>query len=109
MYISQKVVLTGLTSTQIKEKCPSCGHDEMQYHTLQLRSADEGVSFTYGTPSRPDLTFPRLLCFTLAQSVTTSSALITNRIMTFYYDILYARIAQSKGIDLLTKNPMQPR
>ncbi|SAM04402.1 hypothetical protein [Absidia glauca] len=26
----------------IKEKCPQCGNDEMAYHTMQLRSADEG-------------------------------------------------------------------
>lgn len=31
----------------IKEKCPQCGHDEMQYHTLQLRSADEGATVFY--------------------------------------------------------------
>ncbi|EGV64896.1 DNA-directed RNA polymerase I core subunit rpa12 [Yamadazyma tenuis] len=31
----------------IKEKCPKCGHDEMQYHTLQLRSADEGATVFY--------------------------------------------------------------
>lgn len=31
----------------IKEKCVKCGHDEMQYHTLQLRSADEGATVFY--------------------------------------------------------------
>ncbi|KAH3668069.1 hypothetical protein OGAPHI_001823 [Ogataea philodendri] len=31
----------------IKEKCPKCGHDEMQYQTLQLRSADEGATVFY--------------------------------------------------------------
>ncbi|KAL6937664.1 DNA-directed RNA polymerase I core subunit rpa12 [Hanseniaspora vineae] len=31
----------------IKEKCPKCGNDEMQYHTLQLRSADEGATVFY--------------------------------------------------------------
>ncbi|AAS53788.1 AFR417Wp [Eremothecium gossypii ATCC 10895] len=31
----------------IREKCPQCGHDEMQYHTLQLRSADEGATVFY--------------------------------------------------------------
>ncbi|KAL0075183.1 hypothetical protein J3Q64DRAFT_1763725 [Phycomyces blakesleeanus] len=31
----------------IKEKCPSCGNDEMAYHTMQLRSADEGQTVFY--------------------------------------------------------------
>lgn len=34
----------------IKEKCPQCGNDEMQYHTLQLRSADEGATVFYTCP-----------------------------------------------------------
>ncbi|CDH55869.1 dna-directed rna polymerase i subunit a12 [Lichtheimia corymbifera JMRC:FSU:9682] len=31
----------------IKEKCPQCGNDEMAYHTMQLRSADEGQTVFY--------------------------------------------------------------
>lgn len=31
----------------IKEKCPKCNNEEMQYHTLQLRSADEGATVFY--------------------------------------------------------------
>lgn len=31
----------------IKEKCPECGNDEMQFQTLQLRSADEGATVFY--------------------------------------------------------------
>ncbi|KAK9369806.1 hypothetical protein V1509DRAFT_619162 [Lipomyces kononenkoae] len=31
----------------IKEKCPQCGKDEMQYYSLQLRSADEGATIFY--------------------------------------------------------------
>lgn len=31
----------------IKEKCPKCGTEEMQYHVLQLRSADEGATVFY--------------------------------------------------------------
>ncbi|CEG68520.1 DNA-directed RNA polymerase I core subunit rpa12 [Rhizopus azygosporus] len=31
----------------IKEKCPSCGNPEMEYHTMQLRSADEGQTVFY--------------------------------------------------------------
>lgn len=34
----------------IKEKCPKCGCEEMQYHTLQLRSADEGATVFYTCP-----------------------------------------------------------
>lgn len=28
----------------IKETCPQCGNDEMSFHTLQMRSADEGAT-----------------------------------------------------------------
>ncbi|CAO3638524.1 unnamed protein product [Cunninghamella echinulata] len=27
--------------------CPQCGNDEMAYHTMQLRSADEGQTIFY--------------------------------------------------------------
>ncbi|WFD05916.1 DNA-directed RNA polymerase I core subunit rpa12 [Malassezia vespertilionis] len=36
--------------TTIKEKCPGCGNEEMNYHTLQLRSADEGSTVFYDCP-----------------------------------------------------------
>ena len=32
-----------LDALQINETCPKCGHGEMEFHTLQLRSADEGT------------------------------------------------------------------
>ena len=37
----------GAGGAVIKEKCPKCGNDEMHYHTLQLRSADEGATVFY--------------------------------------------------------------
>ncbi|KAG5358929.1 DNA-directed RNA polymerase I subunit RPA12 [Yarrowia sp. C11] len=49
----RSVVKTSLSAGEvdegaiIKEKCPECGHDEMTYHTLQLRSADEGATVFY--------------------------------------------------------------
>lgn len=49
----QSLVKTTLKSSELEEgatiheKCPQCGCDEMQYHTLQLRSADEGATVFY--------------------------------------------------------------
>ena len=49
----QSLVKTTLHQNEIEEgatiheKCPQCGNDEMQYHTLQLRSADEGATVFY--------------------------------------------------------------
>ena len=33
-----------------KEKCPQCGNPEMEYFTMQLRSADEGQTVFYECP-----------------------------------------------------------
>lgn len=54
--MKKSVVKTSLKNDEldegatIKEKCPKCGHDEMQYMTLQLRSADEGATVFYTCP-----------------------------------------------------------
>lgn len=31
----------------VKEPCPKCKHPELQYYTMQLRSADEGMTVFY--------------------------------------------------------------
>ena len=55
--LARSVVKTSLSKDEldegatIKEKCPKCGNEEMQYHTLQLRSADEGATVFYTCPS----------------------------------------------------------
>lgn len=34
---------------QTIEKCMECGHEEMEYTTMQLRSADEGQTVSWVT------------------------------------------------------------
>ncbi|KAJ2158721.1 DNA-directed RNA polymerase I core subunit rpa12 [Coemansia sp. RSA 552] len=43
----QGVGETEQVNARVEEVCPKCGANEMTYHTLQMRSADEGQTVFY--------------------------------------------------------------
>eukprot|EP00850_Spirogloea_muscicola_P002655 SM000010S04293 [mRNA] locus=s10:739944:741307:- [translate_table: standard] len=40
----------GKERAKVQEACPRCGNPEMEYYTMQLRSADEGQTVFYECP-----------------------------------------------------------
>jgi DNA-directed RNA polymerase I subunit RPA12 len=46
----EKTGATGEKHAIIEEPCPKCGHPEMYFYTMQLRSVDEGSTVFYECP-----------------------------------------------------------